>query len=81
MHFRNSCTRSTSACAIRHVPSAASGGLGVKVPFSRNAGLRVEARGYYTSLPNDNTCRHCSYNDNYRDFYQGETNVGVYFRF
>src|SRR5690606_11206764 len=25
MHLRNSCTRSTSACAIRHVPSGASG--------------------------------------------------------
>ena len=30
MHFRNSCTRSTSACAIRHVPSGASGGRGLK---------------------------------------------------
>ena len=30
MHFRNSCTRSTSTCAIRQVPSAASGGLGLK---------------------------------------------------
>ena len=30
MHLRNSCTRSTSTCAIRHVPSAASGGLGLK---------------------------------------------------
>src|ERR1051325_43608 len=26
MHFLNSCTRSTSACCIRQVPSAASGG-------------------------------------------------------
>src|SRR5438132_12820495 len=29
MHFRNSWTRSTSACAMRHVPSGASGGLGL----------------------------------------------------
>src|SRR5829696_842174 len=29
MHFLNSWTRSTSACAIRHVPSAASGLLGL----------------------------------------------------
>jgi hypothetical protein len=29
MHFRNSCTRSTSCCRIRHVPSAASAGRGV----------------------------------------------------
>src|SRR5438874_13410709 len=29
MHFRNSCTRSTSACAMRHVPSGASGKRGL----------------------------------------------------
>ncbi len=29
MHFRNSCTRSTSLCCMRHVPSGASGGRGV----------------------------------------------------
>ena len=35
MHFRNSCTRSTSRCAIRHVPSGASGcrGLNFLMPF------------------------------------------------
>ena len=60
---------------------SASGGLGVKVPFNRNAGLRLEARGYYTTLPNDNACRRCYYDYSYRDFYQGQTNVGVYFRF
>ena len=32
MHFRNSCTRSTSTWAIRHVPSGASGGRGLKRP-------------------------------------------------
>src|SRR2546430_1106046 len=50
---------------------SASGGIGVKVPFNRNAGLRVEARGYYTTLPNDNTCRRCSFDNTNRDFYQG----------
>ena len=60
---------------------SASGGVGVKVPFNRNSGLRVEARGYYTTLPNDNVCGHCYYDSGYRDFYQGETNVGLYFRF
>jgi len=60
---------------------SASGGLGVKVPFNRNVGLRLEARGYYTTLPNDNACRRCYYDYSYRDFYQGQTNVGVYFRF
>ena len=29
MHLRNSCTRSTSACCIRQVPSGASGGRGL----------------------------------------------------
>src|SRR5437763_7651342 len=29
MHFRNSCTRSMSSCAIRQVPSAASGARGL----------------------------------------------------
>src|SRR5215467_2503347 len=29
MHFRNSCTRSTSSCCIRQLPSAASGGRGL----------------------------------------------------
>src|SRR3954471_23955897 len=30
MHFRNSCTRSMSFCCMRHVPSGASGGRGLK---------------------------------------------------
>src|SRR5690349_4519473 len=34
MHLRNSCTRSTSACAIRHVPSASFAlGLNFLMPF------------------------------------------------
>ena len=61
---------------------SAAAGLGVKVPLNRNAGIRVEARAYYTSLPNDTTaCHGCSFNYQYRDFYQGETNFGVYFKF
>jgi len=59
---------------------SASGGIGVKVPFGRNVGLRLEARGYYAAVPNDDFCRGCSYNND-RQFYQGETNAGVYFRF
>jgi len=58
-----------------------SAGIGVKVPFNRNFGLKVEARGYYTSLSNDNGCRRCYYDYSYRDFSQGETNVGLFFRF
>jgi hypothetical protein len=60
---------------------SASGGLGVKIPFNRSAGIRLEARGFYTTLPNDNGCSRCYYNYTYRDFYQGQTNAGVYFRF
>src|SRR5262249_35216704 len=42
-----------------------SAGIGVKVPFNRNSGLRVEARGYYTTLPNDNVCNRCYYDYTY----------------
>ena len=59
---------------------SASGGIGVKLPFSNNMGFRLEARGYYTTVPNDDFCRVCSYSSD-RQFYQGETNAGVYFRF
>jgi hypothetical protein len=60
---------------------SASAGLGVKVPFNRNVGLRVEARGYFTSLGNndDNRCFRCDFND--RNLYQGETNVGLLISF
>jgi hypothetical protein len=59
---------------------SASGGLGVKVPFNRNVGLRIEARGYYTSLNYDRQCQRCFYNYNH-DLYQGETNVGLFLSF
>ena len=57
-----------------------SGGIGVKVPINRNFGIRAEARGYATDLPNDDRCRRC-FDENDQGFYQGETNFGVYFRF
>ncbi|HEU4521389.1 MAG TPA: outer membrane beta-barrel protein [Thermoanaerobaculia bacterium] len=59
---------------------SASAGLGVKVPFNRNVGLRVEARGYFTSLGDDD-CRGCYYYDDYNDLYQGETNIGLVISF
>jgi hypothetical protein len=60
---------------------SASAGLGVKVPFSRNVGLRVEARGYFTSL-DEQDCRGCGYYyEDLRDLYQGETNVGLVISF
>lgn len=60
---------------------AANAGIGVKVPLGRNLGLRLEERGYFTSMGNHNdNCRVCNYNYNH-DLYQGETNLGVFFRF
>jgi hypothetical protein len=61
---------------------SASAGIGVKVPFNRNVGLRIEARGYYTNLNynSSSSCSYCSYTYN-RDLYQGETNVGLFISF
>jgi opacity protein-like surface antigen len=60
---------------------AANAGIGVKVPISRNLGIRLEERGYFTALSNNgDNCRACYYTYNH-DLYQGETNVGVFFRF
>lgn len=60
---------------------SASAGLGVKVPLNRNVGLRVEGRGYFTSLgENDDRCNRCT-NDYGRDLYQGEVNVGLVINF
>ncbi len=60
-------------------------GIGVKVPINRNLGIKIEERGYFTSLnnnSNNNNCRTCYYSYNYNhDLYQGETNVGLFFRF
>jgi hypothetical protein len=59
---------------------SASAGVGLKVPFNRNVGLRVEARGYFTSLGDNESCRRC-YDDYNNDLYQGETNVGLVISF
>ena len=59
---------------------SASAGIGVKVPIQSHAGLRGEIRGFYTSLPNDTTCRLCNYTYS-RDLFQGQANLGLYFRF
>ena len=62
---------------------AASAAIGVKVPLQRNLAIRVEERGFYTSMSNyDNRCRACYYNYDYNhDLVQGETNVGLDFKF
>lgn len=61
---------------------AASAGVGVKIPVGQNVGIRVEARGYFTSLGNDDrrNCSRCNYNYDH-DLYQGETSLGVVFKF
>src|SRR5207248_7529409 len=41
---------------------SASAGIGVKVPFNRNAGFRLEGRGFYTSTSNNDRCGGGCYN-------------------
>jgi opacity protein-like surface antigen len=60
---------------------SASAGVGVKMPFTRNLSLRLEARGYYTSLGTNDRCTRCYYYDYNHDLYQGQANVGLAFRF
>ena len=57
-----------------------SAGVGVKVPINRNLGFRVEGRGFFTALEDDNDCSFC---DNFEDrnFYQGQVNFGLIFSF
>jgi opacity protein-like surface antigen len=59
---------------------SASAGVGVKVPMNRNLSLKLEGRGFYTALEDNNDCSFCDYFYN-RDFYQGEVNLGVAFSF
>ena len=57
-----------------------SAGVGVKVPISRNVGFRFETRGYFTALDadDDDRCNRC---DEGNALAQGETSLGVVFRF
>ena len=60
---------------------SAGAGIGVKIPINRNIGIKLEERGFFTSLTNSSdNCRSCFYTYNH-DLYQGETNLGVFFRF
>ena len=59
---------------------SASAGVGVKVPMSRNLSIRVEGRGYYVTLEDEDDCRICDYSYN-QDFYQGEVNFGLVLSF
>jgi opacity protein-like surface antigen len=60
---------------------SASAGVGVKIPMSRALSVKIEGRGYYTSLEDSNDdCTFCDYRYN-QDFYQGEVNLGLVFSF
>ncbi|HEY8713656.1 MAG TPA: outer membrane beta-barrel protein [Thermoanaerobaculia bacterium] len=62
---------------------SASAGVGVKVPVSENFGVRLEGRGFFTSLGasnNFNDCRRCSDSGGH-DFYQGQVNLGFVISF
>jgi opacity protein-like surface antigen len=59
---------------------SASAGIGVKIPMSRALSIRLEGRGYYTALEEQDDCSICDYFYN-EDFYQGEVNLGLTFSF
>jgi len=59
---------------------SASAGAGVKLPMSEMLSIRLEGRGYYTSLEEEDDCTICDYFYN-EDFYQGEVNLGLVFSF
>lgn len=59
---------------------SASAGVGVKLPMSDALSIKLEGRGYYTALEEDNDCAFCDYFYN-QDFYQGEVNLGLIFSF
>ena len=59
---------------------SASAGLGVKMPISNALSIRLEGRGYYTALEEEDDCTICDYFYN-EDFYQGEVNLGLVFSF
>jgi hypothetical protein len=60
---------------------SASAGIGVKLPMSQALSIKIEGRGYYTQLEDNNDdCTFCDYRYN-QDFYQGEVNLGLSFNF
>jgi len=60
---------------------SASAGVGVKVPISPAMSIRGEIRGYFTAVGSNDGCSHCGYGYNDKNFYQGEANLGLNFRF
>lgn len=59
---------------------SASAGIGVKLPMSRAMSLRLEGRGYFTALEEEDDCTICDYFYD-ENFYQGEVNLGLSFSF
>lgn len=60
---------------------SAAAGVGVKVPINNLLGVRLEGRGYFTSLDStDNNCYRC-YDNAGHDFYQGQVNLGFVISF
>lgn len=56
-------------------------GIGVKVPISPALSIRGEVRGYFTAVGNNSGCNRCAYGYNDNNFYQGEANLGLTYRF
>jgi len=59
---------------------SASAGAGVKIPMSDFLSIRLEGRGYYAALQEDDDCTICDYFYN-EDFIQGEANIGLVLSF
>lgn len=59
---------------------SASAGAGVKIPMSNILSIRLEGRGYYAALEEDDDCTICDYFYN-QDFWQGEANIGLVISF
>ena len=59
---------------------SASAGIGVKLPMNDLLSIKLEGRGYYTALEEEQDCAFCDYFYN-QDFYQGEVNLGLVINF
>jgi opacity protein-like surface antigen len=60
---------------------SAAAGVGVNVPINPQLALRVEVRGFYTPTGTNNRCTQCYFDTYNHDLTQGETKVGLSFRF
>jgi len=62
---------------------AASAAIGLKFPIADNIGIKIEERGFYANTGgyNNDNCRHFNCSNSDTNLYQGETSLGVSFRF